>query len=123
MHYSLNVEQFPPSSEPVDYALAALEDRSAPRIKISIPASFRKSGDNGFKVNVVDLSLSGFAAEAPTGIPVGSRCWLTMPGLAPLEAEMIRNDGFVIGCAFTNLLNQSVLNAIVQRYQLVEESV
>lgn len=104
----------------LSYEQAALEDRSAPRIKLRIPASLRPSGFKGFSVIVKDLSLSGFAAEALTGMKSGTRVFITMPGLAALEAEIAWNDGTMIGCAFQNLLNQAVLDSILDRYSVTE---
>lgn len=104
---------------PMYYDDAALEDRSAPRIVISIPAQLRPSGVTGFGVRVVNLSISGFACEAISGMPPGARCWLALPGLSPLQAEVVHNDGHIIGCGFSNLLNRSVLDAILNRFGVV----
>jgi hypothetical protein len=103
------------------YAVASLEDRSAPRVKIRIPASLRQSGCPGFSVIIKDLSLSGFSAEALTGMKPGTRVWIAIPSLAPLQAEVAWNDGVLIGCAFNNLLNNAVLNAILHHYVAIEE--
>jgi hypothetical protein len=102
-----------------DYADAALEDRSAPRIALCIPAILRPSGVTGFAVKVTNLSLSGFACEATTGMPVGTRCWLSIPGLAPMQAEVAWNNGITVGCGFSNLLNQSVLDAIIHQHGMI----
>lgn len=104
---------------PIYYDDAALEDRSAPRITLSIPAQLRPSGVTGFGVRVTNLSLSGFACEAISGMPAGARCWLALPGLSPLQAEVVWNNGQVIGCSFVNLLNRSVLDAILNRFGVV----
>lgn len=104
---------------PVHYDDAALEDRSAPRITLHIPATLRPSGVTGFGVTVTNLSISGFACEATTGIPVGGRCWLALPGLSPLQAEVIWNNGIMVGCAFSNLLNRSVLDGILNRFGVI----
>lgn len=101
-----------------NYAHAAQEDRSAPRIKIEIPAQMRPSGFTGFKVVVRDLSLSGFAAEALTGMKPGTRIWLSLPGLNGLQGEIVWNDGTMVGCSFTNLLNPAVYEAIIQKYRV-----
>jgi len=102
------------------YSETALEDRSGERQKVLIPALLRVSGSTGFQVTVRDLSLSGFAAEAFTGQHNGTRIWLTIPGMSPLEAEIVRNDGTNIGCAFHNLLNRAVLDNLVARYRIGE---
>ncbi|RDV07665.1 PilZ domain-containing protein [Sphingorhabdus pulchriflava] len=98
------------------YDSAALEDRCAPRIKIRIPALLRQSGNTGFAVVVTDLSIAGFQCEALTGMPAGARCWLALPGLSPIQAELIWNNGRAVGCAFTNLLNEAVLDSILKRF-------
>jgi hypothetical protein len=105
----------------LSYDQAALEDRSAPRMKIRIPASMRPSGFRGFSVVVKDLSLSGFSAEALTGMKPGTRLWISLPGLTPLEAEIAWNDGTMVGCAFSNLLNLAVLESIMARFAVIDE--
>lgn len=102
------------------YAEAALEDRSAPRQKLKIPAILRPSGATGFHVTVQDLSLSGFLAEAFTGQPVATRIWLTIPGMTPMQGTVVRNDGTTIACAFSNLLNPAIFDNLVARYRVDE---
>jgi PilZ domain len=101
---------------PDAYALAAQEDRCAPRSKVSVNATLRPSGGQRFAVLVKDLSLAGFAAEAVTGMRSGAICWLTLPGLEGLQAEVVWNDGTMIGCSFAQLLNQAVLDLMLERY-------
>ncbi len=98
------------------YAFTSQEDRCAPRVKLRIPATLRASGSPGFPIIVTDLSMAGFACEAVTGIPTGSVCWLTLPGMAGLQAEVVWNNGIMVGCAFANLLHGAVLDTIVSRH-------
>lgn len=98
------------------YEDAAQEDRSAPRIRLKIPASMRPSGSPGFSVIVRDMSLSGVACEALTGMSPGTRVWLTLPGLSALPAKIIWNDGTMVGCAFDTLLNHAVMANILARF-------
>lgn len=98
------------------YAIAAQEDRCAPRMRLTIPASLRPSGDKGFATTVRDLSLGGFSAEALSRMRPGALCWLTLPGLAALQAEVIWNHDGMVGCAFANLLNPAVFETVVARY-------
>jgi hypothetical protein len=106
---------------PFAYLRAALENRSAPRVKIRIPAKLRLRNSTGFQVEVVDLSLSGFACEPYLAVHPGTLCWLTMPGLASMPAEIVRNDGVMLGCAFHGMLNQAVLDSLVKRYRVPED--
>ncbi len=98
------------------YAIAAQEDRCAPRMRLTIPASLRPSGDKGFATTVHDLSLGGFSCEALSRMRPGALCWITLPGLAALQAEVIWNHNGMVGCAFANLLNPAVFEAVVARY-------
>ena len=98
------------------YAIAAQEDRCAPRTRLKIPASLRPSGDKGFATTVHDLSLGGFSCEALSKMRSGALCWLTLPGLTALQAEEIWNHGGMVGCAFANLINPAVFEKIVERY-------
>ena len=98
------------------YEDAAQEDRSAPRVRLNIPASMRPSGSPGFAVVVRDLSLSGVACEALTGMSAGTRVWLTLPGLSALQAKIVWNDGTVVGCEFDSLLNKAVHANILARF-------
>ena len=98
------------------YEDAAQEDRSAPRIKLKIPAQMRPSGSPAFSVIVRDLSLSGVACEALTGMSAGTRVWLTLPGLAALQAKIVWNDGTMVGCEFDTLLNVAVMENVLARF-------
>ena len=99
------------------YAMAAQEDRSAPRTRISIPAALRPSGSRGFQTVVQDLSLSGFSAMAINRLHPGSVCWLTLPGLEALPAQVVWWDNSLAGCAFENLLSPIVHDNILARYR------
>ena len=99
------------------YEFAAQEDRSAPRSKITIPAQLRASGMRAFHTQVNDLSLSGFSATSPNRMHPGAICWLTLPGLESLMAEVIWWEDGVCGCAFANLLSPIVHDNLLARYR------
>ena len=94
-----------------------LEDRCAPRSLVRIPASLRRSGSHAFSVVVRDLSIAGFACEAVTSLPKNAICWLTLPGLAGLQAEVVWNDGRIVGCSFASILNQAVLDRLLAMHR------
>lgn len=99
------------------YFTAAQEDRSAPRTRINIPATMRISGARGFQTVVNDLSLSGFCAAAVNRLQPGTVCWLTLPGLESLQAEVIWWDNSLAGCAFDSLLSPIVHDNILTRWR------
>ena len=98
------------------YEIAAQEDRCAPRTKLTIPASLRASGGRAFQSVVHDLSISGFSAAAINRMHEGQVCWLTLPGLESLQAQVVWWDNCIVGCAFTELLSPIVHDNIIQRY-------
>lgn len=99
------------------YAIAAQEDRSAPRTRISIPGTLRASGSKGFQTVVQDLSLSGFSAMAINRMHPGTVCWLQIPGLESMQAEVIWWNNSLVGCAFQNLLSPIIHDNIIERYR------
>jgi hypothetical protein len=107
----------PPTRSQDLYAAAAQEDRSAPRARISIPATLRPSGSRGFQTVVNDLSLSGFSAMALNRLHPGTLCWLTLPGLESLEAEVIWWNSGLVGCAFHRLLSPIIHDNILTRWR------
>lgn len=94
-----------------------IEDRCAPRIRTDIPALIRISGGQKIPVAVRDLAIAGFSCEVVMGSRPGTLCWLTLPGLAAQEAEIVWNSGHMVGCAFRNLLNRAVLDSVLARHR------
>lgn len=99
------------------YDIAAQEDRCAPRTRITIPATFRPSGGRAFQTMVHDLSLGGFCASAISRLHPGTVCWVTLPGLESLQAEVVWWNNSLVGCAFINLLSPIVHDNILSRWQ------
>jgi len=99
------------------YDIAAQEDRSAPRTRILIPAQLRASGMRAFQSVVNDLSLSGFSASAANRMHKGTVCWLTLPGLESLQAEVVWWENGLCGCAFANLLSPIVHDNLLARHR------
>lgn len=103
-------------TRPDAYELASAEDRCAPRQNVWIEAKFREPGGHPCQTVVTDVSVAGFGALVVTSLKPGSRCWITLPGLASQEAELVWKDNTMIGCSFTRLLSQAVVDNLVRRY-------
>ncbi|NYH93933.1 hypothetical protein FHS75_000238 [Novosphingobium marinum] len=99
------------------YAIAAQEDRSAPRTKITIPAQLRPSGSKGYQTVVKDLSLSGFSAMAINRLHPGTLCWLTLPGLQSMQAQVVWWENGLVGCAFNELLSPIIHDNVLARWR------
>jgi hypothetical protein len=103
----------PPSA----YRTAAQEDRCAARSSIMIPAMLRASGGRSFQTSLCDLSLAGFAASSINRMHTGSICWLSLPGLESLQAEVIWWNNGLVGCGFTTLLSPVVYDNLIDRWR------
>ncbi len=95
-----------------------VEDRCSQRTNLAIPARLRMRGDASMQVTVTDLSIAGFGCPSHLMRAPGTICWITMPGLGSLQAEVIHNNGQRMGCAFDNLLAPAVYDMLVSRYKL-----
>jgi hypothetical protein len=100
---------FTPPFDPV----ASDEARQALRRAVKMRAHLRDPGQTKFEIDVVDLSLAGFRAETSFTLWPGTMVWLTLPGLAPLEAVVAWRDKFRYGCAFSKALHPAVFEHIV----------
>ena len=99
------------------YRIATQEDRSAPRTRIDIPGQLRPSGGKAFQTVVNDLSISGFSATAINRMHPGQLCWLTLPGLGSLMAEVVWWDDCTVGCAFHDLISPIVHDNLLARHR------
>jgi hypothetical protein len=77
----------------------------------------RISGARGFQTVVNDLSLSGFSAAAINRMHPRAVCWLTLPGLEALQAQVVWWENNLCGCAFLNLLSPVVHDNILARWR------
>lgn len=98
------------------YQSAAQEDRCSPRMPTTIPGMLRPSGGRRVQTVVQDLSLSGFSATAINRMHPGILCWLTLPDLESLQAQVIWWENGLVGCAFHELLSPIVLDNIFARW-------
>ena len=89
------------------------ENRLALRKAVKMKAHLRDRGNTRFEIEVVDLSVTGFRAQTSFTLWPGTTVWLTLPGLAALEAVVAWRDKFRYGCAFSKPLHPAVFDHIV----------
>ena len=77
-------------------------------------ARLRDRHSNKYDVTLLDLSVTGFRAEAHYALDSGQIVWLTIPGMQGLEATVAWRRGQVIGCSFRNPLYPAVLDHIIK---------
>ena len=66
---------------------------------------------------VQDLSLSGFSAMAINRLHPGTLCWLTLPNMESMEAEVIWWNNSLVGCAFEKMLSPVVHDNLLARWR------
>lgn len=101
---------------PDRYAIAAQEDRCAPRTRLTIPVRLRLSGAGAIETVVHDLSISGFSAATLNRMHEGQLCWLTLPGLEARQAQVVWWEACTVGCAFSEMLSPIVHERLLARY-------
>ncbi|WP_174279116.1 pilus assembly protein PilZ [Sphingomonas bacterium] len=102
--------RFDPPFEPV---VLGDDHRRALRRAVKMRAHLRDRGQTRFEIDVVDLSRAGFRAETSFTLWPGTTVWLTLPGLAALEAMVAWRDKFRYGCAFGKPLHPAVFDHII----------
>jgi hypothetical protein len=90
------------------------DHRQQQRVPIAIPALLRDRHSNKYNVRLLDLSVTGFRAEAHYAIDAGQIVWLVIPGMQGLEATVAWRHGLEIGCSFRQPLYPPVLDHIVK---------
>lgn len=97
-------------SEPDDFAQ---DGRERSRASFRIAATLRDRASNKFRVYLIDLSATGFQAEAHPSFDPGAIVWLVLPGMQGLEATVIWRRQRVIGCRFNHPLHPAVFDHLV----------
>jgi PilZ domain len=92
------------------------EARAAERRRVDIRALVREAGSARVDIDVVDLSSTGFRFESFYGFAVGSRVFLTIPTLHPLEGVVAWRNGHEFGCRFLVPLHRAVFETIAARF-------
>ncbi|QLC20789.1 PilZ domain-containing protein [Parasphingopyxis sp. CP4] len=81
------------------------------RNKLEVLLLFRRASYPARRVEVLDISETGFLIDSAVDFSIGERVWLQLPGLQSLSAKVVRVDGFKVGCAFDHPLHEAVLRA------------
>lgn len=97
---------------PSDGALG--DNRRALRQPIAVTAQIRDGRGPKFACRLLDLSTTGFRAEAVHPLSIGDTVWVTLPGMSGMEAEVAWRDDFTIGCRFKQPLYGPVFDNLIR---------
>lgn len=78
------------------------ERRRASRQPVELEAHVRELGTTGVDARIVNISETGFMAEAEARFEVGARIWLILPGRARASAVVRWTAGDKLGAEFAD---------------------
>lgn len=91
------------------------------RVPIEGDIALRRSCDIRYKVKIRDLSPEGCRVELVERVRPGDRLFISLPGLATVEATACWVDEFVAGVKFVSPLHASVFDMLSARFKLGEQ--
>ena len=89
----------------------AADRRQAARFDVSLDARVRELGSEGCEARLINISETGFMAEADGEFEVGSRIWLILPGRERANALVRWIAGRKIGAEFAEPISLDGLTA------------
>ena len=85
------------------------KSRDAKRLRVSMIGLFGSTGAKKSRVNVFDLSTTGFRIATFQGVHKDVMVWLTLPNLGPQPARVMWIKGGFVGCRFERPLHEAVV--------------
>ena len=95
----------------IEEAKDSSDRRRMTRHPVDIGARVRELGDEGFEAKVLNISETGFMAEADGEFEVGTRIWLILPGRERANALVRWIAGKRIGAEFAEPISLDGLSA------------
>lgn len=106
----------PESDKKQNEPATGVEFRRFARGAVDITIDVREYAGGRHKAHMVDLSLSGCRVFSVTYLSENKTIFITLPGFAPLEAEVVWKIRDEYGCAFTQGLHPAVYDHIVAKF-------
>ena len=95
----------------IEEANDAGDRRRMSRHPVEIGARVRELGSEGFEARILNISETGFMAEADGELEVGTRIWLILPGRERANALIRWIAGKKIGAEFAEPISLDGLNS------------
>lgn len=95
----------------IEQARDPSDRRRTSRHPVEIGARVRELGSEGFEARVLNISETGFMAEAEGHFDVGTRIWLILPGRERANALVRWIAGSRIGAEFAEPISLEGLEA------------
>lgn len=88
------------------------DGRRAERRIVNLAASLREPGASMAEIEVLNLSVTGFAAECDMPVETGAHLWLKLPGLEPVNSKVVWVEGRKAGFEFVTPLHPATLDTV-----------
>ena len=88
------------------------DGRRSERRIVNLAASLREPGASLSEAEVLNLSVTGFAAETEAPLEQGAQVWLKLPGLEPTNSRVVWVDGNKAGFEFVTPLHPATLDMV-----------
>ena len=89
------------------------DGRRAERRIVNLAASLREPGASLADAEVVNLSVTGFAAETEAKVERGDHVWLKLPGMEPTNCRVVWTEEGKAGFEFLTPLHPATLELVV----------
>ena len=96
-----------------EFEPAVMDRRRVPRAPVSLDAGLGRGGLDRVLCKVVDLSIHGARLQTYSALRKGSTIWLTLPGCAPVAADVVWSDDYLAGCHFREALTAEQFGELV----------
>jgi len=95
----------------IEEARDTSDRRRTARRMVELGARVRELGTEGFEARVINISETGFMAEADGEFEVGTRIWLILPGRERANALVRWTAGRKLGAEFAEPISLEGLHA------------
>jgi hypothetical protein len=94
--------------------------RRAERIPLRADIDFRRTGENRWRVNILDFSPQGCRVELPVRVNLKDTIWISLPGLEALQGQICWVKDWVAGVEFNRPLHPAVFDMVQDRMRRAE---
>jgi hypothetical protein len=109
------------SSDEESKLTKGIEYRRFSRGDVDITIDVREYAGGKHRAKMLDLSQSGCRVESVTLLREDRHVFITLPGFAPLEAQVVWHHKGEYGCSFVNGLHPAIYDHIIAKYPSLGE--
>ena len=104
------------SALPVENSPHRIGSRGALRVQVDVMIEAR-CGQDPMLAHLLDVSHTGCRLTTQARLPADETIWVKLPMIAPQEARVVWNQGFISGCVFIEPLHPAVFQVVTRTLQ------